>query len=85
MRLRTAGVIALPASGRLSVSQRTWFSISREQLLVDVDFAHCRSHLPSLRRRGVEGDRAAGPHDQRVDVELGDVVGEIHGEARRPS
>ena len=43
----------------------------------------CRS---LAHHQGIEGHRAAGPDDERVDVELGDPVGlvragEIHGEA----
>ena len=75
IRLRTAGVIALPASGRLSVSQSTSSLDLREQLLVDVDLVHrlSSSHCCSLLT--TRASRATAPRGarQRVDVELGEL------------
>ena len=44
---------------------------------------HCSS--PHSYHQGIEGDRAARPHDQRVDVELGDLAGEVERRAAGPS
>ncbi len=66
--------MALPLSARLIVSHRTPFSRRESN-------SSARDVGSPLHHQGIEGDRTARPHDERVDVELAYVVGEIHCEA----